>query len=134
MEYKTLKICIKEAIISKIKAKPNNIGCGCDLNINKTKFIHRKHCRGELYMGELNNTKVVICNKCDSMGLYENYIWTCPICFKKYRDNLTDNREIVATIIEHIICQKHEINVIYIIISVCEYLYLHIITFICEFR
>ena len=95
LEYKALKICIKEAIISKIKAKPNNIGCGCDLNINKTKFIHRKHCRGELYMGELNNTKVVICNKCDSMGLYENYIWTCPICFKKYRDNLTnkENKE-----------------------------------------
>ena len=88
LEYKALKICIKEAIISKIKAKPNKIRCGCDLNIdiNKIKFTHRKQCKGELFLGELNNKKVVVCNKCDSLGLYDNYIWTCPLCFKKFRD------------------------------------------------
>ena len=88
LEYKALKICIKEAIISKIKAKPNKLGCGCDLNINKIKFIHRKNCKGELFLGELNNKKVVVCNKCDSMGIYDNYVWTCPNCFKKFRDNI----------------------------------------------
>ena len=92
LEYKALKICIKEAIISKIKARPNKIRCGCDsnININKTKFIHRKQCKGELFLGELNNKKVVICNKCDSLGLYDNYIWTCPLCFKKFRDEDKD--------------------------------------------
>ena len=88
LEYKALKICIKDAIISKIKAKPNKIGCGCELNINKMKFMHRKNCKGELYLGELNSKKVVICNKCDSMGIYDNYVWTCPNCFKKFRDNI----------------------------------------------
>ena len=92
LEYKALKICIKEAIISKIKAKPKKIGCGCEYDLNKTKFIHKKHCKGELFLGELNSKKVVICNKCDSLGIYDNYIWTCPICFKKYRDN-NENEE-----------------------------------------
>ena len=94
LEYKALKICLKEAIISKIKAKPNNLGCGCKSDINKIKFIHRKVCRGELFLGLLNNKKVVVCNKCDSIGLYDNYIWTCPICFKKFRDNKEHNEEI----------------------------------------
>ena len=87
LEYKALKICIKEAILSKIKVKPKKLICGCKTEINKTKFIHRKQCKGELFLGELNSKKVVICNKCDSLGLYENYMWTCPICFKKFRDN-----------------------------------------------
>lgn len=94
LEYKALKICLKEAIISKIKAKPNNLGCGCKSDINKIKFIHRKVCRGELFLGLLNNKKVVVCNKCDSIGLYDNYIWTCPICFKKFRDNKEHDEEI----------------------------------------
>ena len=93
LEYKALKICLKEAIISKIKAKPNKLGCGCNSDINKMKFIHKKHCKGELFLGELNNKKVVICNKCDSLGLYDNYIWTCPKCFKKFRDNKENNIE-----------------------------------------
>ena len=91
LEYKALKICIKEAIISKIKAKPKSFGCGCNNDIKKIKFIHRKYCRGELFLGELNGKKVVICSKCDSVGAYDNYMWTCPLCYKKFRDNDTDN-------------------------------------------
>ena len=87
LEYKALKICIKEAIISKIKAKPKNFGCGCNNDIRKIKFIHRKFCRGELFLGELNGKKVVICSKCDSIGNYDNYAWTCPLCYKKFKDN-----------------------------------------------
>ena len=70
LEYKALKICIKEAIISKIKAKPKSFGCGCNNDVKKIKFIHRKYCRGELFLGELNGKKVVICSKCDSVGGY----------------------------------------------------------------
>ena len=57
MDYLTSqnkKICIKEAIISKIKAKPKSFGCGCNNDVKKIKFIHRKYCRGELFLGELN--------------------------------------------------------------------------------
>ena len=91
LEYKALKICIKEAIISKIKAKPKSFGCGCNNDVKKIKFIHRKYCRGELFLGELNGKKVVICSKCDSVGTYDNYMWTCPLCYKKFRDNDNDN-------------------------------------------
>ena len=94
LEYKTLKICLKEAILSKINAKPNNLCCGCKLDINKIKFIHKKQCMGELFLGELNNRKVVICCKCHSIGIYDNYIWTCPQCFKKFRDNKENNEDI----------------------------------------
>ena len=87
LEYKALKMCIKEAIISKIKAKPKSFGCGCNNDIKKIKFIHKKFCRGELFLGELNGKKVIICNKCDSIGSYDNYIWTCPLCYKKFKDN-----------------------------------------------
>ena len=96
LEYKALKICIKEAIISKIKAKPKSFGCGCNNDVKKIKFIHRKYCRGELFLGELNGKKVVICSKCDSVGGYENYLWTCPLCYKKFKDN--DNNNIVKYI------------------------------------
>ena len=91
LEYKALKICIKDAIISKIKAKPKSFGCGCINDVKKIKFIHRKYCRGELFLGELNGKKVVICSKCDSVGIYDNYMWTCPLCYKKFRDNENEN-------------------------------------------
>ena len=97
LEYKALKICIKESIISKIKAKPSNLGCGCKSDISKIKFIHRKSCRGELFLGELHNKKVVICNKCDSLGLYNSYIWTCPLCYKKFRDTKENEEETKET-------------------------------------
>ena len=87
LEYKALKICIKDAIFSKIKAKPKAFGCGCNNDVKKIKFIHRKFCRGELFFGELHGKKVIVCNKCDSIGNYENYIWTCPLCYKKFKDN-----------------------------------------------
>ena len=95
LEYKALKICIKEAIISKIKAKPKSFGCGCNNDVKKIKFIHRKYCRGELFLGELNRKKVVICSKCDSVGAYDNYMWTCPLCYKKFRDGDNSNNIIL---------------------------------------
>ena len=109
LEYKALKICIKETIILKIKAKPKNIGCGCQLDKNKTKFIHRLYCKGELFLGELNSKKVVVCNKCDSLGLYDNYTWTCPICFKRFKDN--KNNEIINNIKENDEKENKELNI-----------------------
>ena len=85
LEYKSLKICVKEAIVNKIKAKPEYMGCKCDIDINATKFFHKSTCKGELYLGEINSQKVVVCGKCDTLGLYEGYIWTCPICIKRFK-------------------------------------------------
>ena len=47
-------------------------------------------------MGELNKKKIVVCSKCESMGSYEGYVWTCPICSKRFKTDinyLNDNME-----------------------------------------
>ena len=86
-EYKNMKICIKEAILGKKRAKPEYLGCGCEINndLQKLKFYHKNTCNGDLYLGELNNKKIVVCSKCESMGLYEGYVWTCPLCLKRFK-------------------------------------------------
>ena len=84
-EYKSLKICVKEAVVNKIKAKPEYMVCKCDIDIDNTKFFHKSVCKGELYLGEINSQKVVVCGKCDTLGLYEGYIWTCPNCMKRFK-------------------------------------------------
>ena len=91
LEYKSLKICVKDAVTNKIYARPEYLGCKCIYDINKIIFFHKENCRGELYLGEINNEKVVVCGKCDSLGIYEGYRWTCPQCLKKFK---TKKREI----------------------------------------
>ena len=85
LEYKSLKICVKNAIVNKIKAKPEYMACKCNIDINCYRFFHKSICKGELYLGEINGQKVVVCAKCDTLGLYEGYIWTCPKCMKRFK-------------------------------------------------
>ena len=85
LEYKSLKICVKDAIANKIYARPEYLVCKCNLQLDKAIFFHKEKCRGELYLGEINNEKVVVCGKCDSLGIYEGYRWTCPQCFKRFK-------------------------------------------------
>ena len=85
LEYKSLKICVKDAIVNKIKAKPEYMVCKCQIDIKNTVFFHKSVCKGELYLGEINSQKVVVCGKCDTLGLFEGYIWTCPKCMKRFK-------------------------------------------------
>ena len=85
LEYKSLKICVKNTIVNKIKAKPEYMACKCNIDINCYRFFHKSICKGELYLGEINSQKVVVCAKCDTLGLYEGYIWTCPKCMKRFK-------------------------------------------------
>ena len=92
LEYKNMKICVKEAIYNKKKARPKYLGCNCNIdNINRINFFHKNNCKGNLYLWELNNKKVVICQECESLGLYEGYTWTCPFCFKRFKINNDKN-------------------------------------------
>ena len=94
LEYKTIKICVKDALVDKIKAYPKYLDCKCKIDYSKTNFFHRTSCYGELFFGELNNKKTVICSKCDSIGFYDEYVWTCPICFKKTKtEKIIENEE-----------------------------------------
>ena len=89
-EYKNMKISIKEAILNKKRAKPEYLGCGCEINHDskKLKFYHKSSCTGDLYLGELNKKKIVVCGKCESMGSYDGYVWTCPICTKRFKTEM----------------------------------------------
>ena len=92
LEFKALKICVREALTDKIKAVPKYLDCKCKIDFSTITFLHRKSCRGELFIGELNGKKTVICNKCDSIGFYDGYVWTCPICFKKTKNIIKENK------------------------------------------
>ena len=94
LEYKNMKICVKETIINKKKAKPKYLGCECKYNFKNIDFNHKKNCKGKLYLGVLNDKKVVVCEKCESLGIFDDYIWTCPICLKRFKINKTPEKKI----------------------------------------
>ena len=100
LEYKNMKICVKETILNKKRAKPINLGCCCKYELKNMKFFHKSSCTGELFLGELNNKKVVVCNKCESLGLYEGYVWTCPLCYKRFKNNIKEKEPIENNIKE----------------------------------
>ena len=93
LEYKNMKICIKETLFNKKKAKPKYLACGCKVEFQKLDFLHKNSCNGKLFLGELNEKKVVICSKCESIGMYDDYIWTCPKCLKRFKINDKEEKE-----------------------------------------
>ena len=92
LEYEYMKICVKETIFNKKKAKPNYLGCGCKIDFKKIDFFHKNSCKGKLYLGELNDKKIVVCEKCESLGIYNDYIWTCPKCLKRFKINRSQEK------------------------------------------
>jgi len=94
LEYKNMKICVKEAILNKKKVRPEYMGCNCKIdNINRITFFHKNSCKGTLYQWELNGKKVVVCQECESLGFYEGYSWTCPFCLKRFKINNKENNK-----------------------------------------
>ena len=88
LEYKNMKICVKEALLNKKKARPEYMGCNCSIeNINRINFFHKNNCKGLLYPWELNGKKIIVCQECESLGNYEGYSWTCPLCLKRFKIN-----------------------------------------------
>ena len=86
LEFKNMKISVKDTLLSKIKAKPDRIICGCvDIDIQNTKYYHKVSCKGELYLGEMNRKKIIVCSKCEALSFYDNFTWTCPMCYKKFK-------------------------------------------------
>ena len=85
LDLQVAKINIKHTLLLKQRAHPNKMPC-CRLNVYFTDFYHKKSCLGVLYQGELNGNMVVVCEKCRAINFYERFIWTCPKCYKKFRD------------------------------------------------
>ena len=86
LEFKNIKICVKDTILNRIRAKPEYLNCDCEnVDLKTIKFFHKESCKGDIFLGEMNGKKIVVCNKCESLGIYDNYVWTCPICLKRFK-------------------------------------------------
>ena len=75
---------IKQTLILKHRAHPKKMPC-CKINVFFTEFYHKKSCRGILYLWEINDKLIIVCEKCNAINYYERFIWTCPICQTKFR-------------------------------------------------
>ena len=90
LELEVLKKVIKQTLYLKQHAHPNKVPC-CKVNVFFTEFHHKKKCEGVLYTGELNQEVIIVCEKCHAVNFYERFIWTCPKCGNKFKDE--NNRE-----------------------------------------
>ena len=82
-----IKRVIRQTLLLKHLAHPNKMPC-CKLNVYFTSFYHKNSCRGILYVGELNNSLIIVCDKCHAINFYDRFIWTCPECGKRFRDRV----------------------------------------------
>ena len=87
-EYKPISIAIKNSIFSKEVAIPEFCPCKGHKTIN---YTHKKECNGKLFITYLHERKMVICQKCKAMTKYNKFIWCCPICGIKFRDDGSQN-------------------------------------------
>lgn len=87
-EYKPISIAIKNAIFNQELAIPESCPCKDHKNTN---YTHKKECNGRLYITFLHDRKMVICEKCKAMTKYNKFIWCCPVCQVKFRDDGTQN-------------------------------------------
>ena len=91
-EFKLLRDAVKKTFDRKVHARPFNVPCGCISDLKKTIFIHKKECHGELFLGLYAKYYIVVCSDCKTMNFYENYLWCCPICFKRFKQKLVENQ------------------------------------------
>ena len=82
-----IKRVIKQTLFLKHLAHPNKMPC-CKINVFFNYFYHKNSCRGILYVGELNGSLIIVCDKCHAINFYDRFIWTCPECGKRFRDKI----------------------------------------------
>ena len=88
-----IKKVIRQTLLLKHLAHPNKMPC-CKLNVFFTNFYHKNSCKGILYVGELNGSLIIVCDKCHAINFYDRFIWTCPECGKRFRDKIKINNNI----------------------------------------
>ena len=95
LDRKILRKEVLYALCIKMKARPSKLPCCTKKNIFMMDFFHKKECNGILYIGEYNNKKIVICEKCQAINDKEKFIWTCPECGCKFKNPKTENRKLL---------------------------------------
>ena len=93
LEFRVMKLAVKKTFFYGIEAKPPLIPCCIisQIQLETLKFMHKRECNGLLYEGILDNQKIVVCLKCKMINFYNNHLWMCPLCKKKF--NLYNNYE-----------------------------------------
>jgi hypothetical protein len=90
MEYKFCKQAVRQALLIKQRAQPYTVPC-CKVQTYSAIFFHKAECRGELYQGEYDKKTIVVCSMCKTMNFYDNFLWTCPVCLKRFKQKVQDN-------------------------------------------
>jgi len=85
LEMQMMKRSIKLALIFKKLVYPTELLC-CKANPKELLFFHKEECKGQLYEGYYNNKEIIVCSKCHAMNFFEKFIWTCPLCKKRFRN------------------------------------------------
>ena len=90
LEIQNVKDAVKLALLIRKKAHPIKMICCNEIDVYNSVFYHNKNCNGILYLGELDKNSIIICQKCKAINYFKNFIWTCPSCGKRFKEN-TDN-------------------------------------------
>ena len=93
LDLEIIKKVIKQTLFQKQKAHPNKVPC-CKLNVFFTEFYHKRKCPGILYTGELNDDIIIVCDKCHAINFNDRFIWTCPKCGSKFKDEYNDKESV----------------------------------------
>ena len=85
LDLEIIKKIIKQTLLQGQRAHPSRVPC-CKTNVFFTEFSHKKKCNGILYTGEYNDDIVVVCEKCRAINFIDRFVWTCPKCGNKFKD------------------------------------------------
>ena len=95
LDLEIIKKIIKQTLFLKQRAHPNKVPC-CKINVFFTEFFHKKKCPGILYTGELNSDIIIVCDKCHAINFYDRFIWTCPNCGNKFKDEKEEKESSIS--------------------------------------
>ena len=84
LEMKIIKRAINKSLLLKEYAFPYELPC-CKLESRDLIFYHNINCNGELYKGKFSNNEIIVCKKCHAMNFNDLFIWTCPLCNKRFK-------------------------------------------------
>ena len=102
LEFKSIEIAIRDALIYKKIVKPIDMPCNCldQKEIDVFDFCHKENnlCNGVLYYCNMDDNDFLICSVCNSVCLLNNFKWHCPKCGKKFISKnvnyyLSDNKK-----------------------------------------
>ena len=84
LEFKIIKLSVKNAMLYKRIVKPQEMPCNCFDNIDNVTFYHKQTCNGVLYYGKLSGKETVFCNLCLTLCNVNKFLWLCPGCGKTF--------------------------------------------------